>query len=54
MDDWANRVEDVVEQYFKNSDRGSQMSVLSVKLMTKAVSRCVDFGDVDAMKTAFE
>ncbi|GJQ69804.1 mre11 [Trypoxylus dichotomus] len=54
VDDWASRVEDVVEKYFENYARGDKMKVLSVKLMTQAVSRFVDVSDNDAMKVAFE
>ncbi|KRT85421.1 Calcineurin-like phosphoesterase, partial [Oryctes borbonicus] len=54
VDDWATRVEDVVEKYFEDYARGEKLKVLSVKLMTQAVARFVDYSDNDAMKVAFE
>ncbi|KAI4465769.1 double-strand break repair protein mre11 [Holotrichia oblita] len=52
VDDWATSVEDVVEKYFKNYERSTKMKVLSVKLMTQAVSRSVDHNDYHSLAVA--
>ncbi|KAK9722306.1 Mre11 DNA-binding presumed domain [Popillia japonica] len=54
VDDWATNVEDVVEKYFENSERSTKLKVLSVKLMTQAVSRFVDHSDYDSLRVASE
>ncbi|XP_022915772.1 double-strand break repair protein MRE11 isoform X2 [Onthophagus taurus] len=50
----SGRLDDHINDYFNHPDRVTEMSIYSTKVLTRAVQKCVDSDDLDAIAHAIE